>query len=270
VRGRAQLTAAAPARPGLACRIVRLQDESPVAWRCTPEGVYLVGTAATPVGDDTMEIDVAAEPGADLRIRSAAATVAWRSCGTVQQIRARVADGASLDWRLEPLIATAGCCHRQHAVVELQGSARLRWTEELLLGRYREQPGRLDLRLDVERDGRALLRHQIRIGSVGAWDGPAILGPYRTLGLILQVEPDYQPSAAAGPGWARLPLDGPAALTVAVAPDLPQLRMALAAGGGRGGAGGRGRDGAGPELGRRRRSVTSSDGRLPVNGRPVR
>ncbi len=196
VRGRAQLTAAAPVRPGLACRIVRLQDEAPVAWRCTPEGVYLVGTAATPAGDDAVEIDVAAEPGADLRIRSAAATVAWRSCGTVQQIRARVADGARLDWRLEPLIATAGCCHRQHAVVELQGSARLRWTEELLLGRYREQPGRLDLRLDVELDGRALLRHQIRIGSGGAWDGPAILGPYRTLGLVLQVEPDYQPSAA--------------------------------------------------------------------------
>ena len=46
----------------------------------------------------------------------------------------------------------------------------------------------------------------------------------------MQVGPDYRPSAASGPGWARLPLDGPAALTVAVAADLPQLRTALAGG----------------------------------------
>ena len=230
MRGRAQLTAAAPVRPGLACRIVRLQDGAPVSWRSTPEGVYLVGTAASPAGDDAVEVDIAAEPGADLRIRSAAATVAWRSCGTVHQIRARVADGARLDWRLEPLIATVGCCHRQHAVVELHGSARLSWTEEIILGRCREQPGRLDLHLDVELDGRALIRHQMSIGSGRAWDGPAILGPYRTVGLVMQVAPDYSPSAASGPGWARLPLDGPAALTVAVAPDLPQLRTMLAGG----------------------------------------
>jgi urease accessory protein len=200
-----------------------------VAWRSTPEAVYLVGTAATPAGDDVVEVDVAAETGADLRIRSAAATVAWRSLGTVQRIRAHVADKARLDWHLEPLIATVGCCHCQHAVVDLRGSARLSWTEELLLGRCQEQPGRLDLRLDVDLDGRPLLRHQMSIGSGGAWDGPAILGSYRTLGLVMQAGPDYQPSPASGPGWARLPLDGPAALTVAIAGDLPQLRRALAA-----------------------------------------
>ncbi len=227
MRARARLIATAPTGQGRAYCLARLKDAAPVVWRDTGQAVYLVSTAATPAGDDVVEIDVSVQDGARLRVRSTAATVVWRSTGTAQLVRACVADGGALDWHLEPLIAAAGCQHRQHVRVALNGSARLAWTEEIVLGRLRERPGCVDLRLDVELDGQPLLRHQLTLGSDTAWDGPAMLGPHRFAGLALQVWPDYRPSSASGSGWARLPLEGPGALSVAVADDVPQLRGAL-------------------------------------------
>jgi urease accessory protein len=231
VRARAELIAAAPLGPGGAVRLLRRRDASPVAWRPTPDAVYLVGSAATPVGDDTVEITVAAEPGACLVVRSAAATVAWRSRGTRQRIRARVAQDAALDWWVEPMIATAGCDHRQHVTVDLHGTARLRWTEEILLGRHGEEPGALDLRLDVDLDGLPVLRHQMSVHPGEPWDGPAVLGPHRHMGVVVEVGYKPRPSRASGPGWARMPLDGPGTLILALAADLPALRSALRAAG---------------------------------------
>jgi len=252
VRARAELVAAAPLSSGGAPRLVRRRDASPVAWRPTPGAVYLVGSAATPVGDDSVEIAVTAEPGACLVVRSAAATVAWRSRGTNQRIRAQVAEDASLDWWLEPMIATAGCHHRQHVTVDLHGTARLRWTEEVVLGRHGEEPGALDLRLDVDLDGLPVLRHQMSVHPGEAWNGPAVLGAYRHVGIVVEVNSEARPSAArpsaasglaarrsaarpsapSGPGWARMPLDGPGTLILALGADLPGLRNALMAAGG--------------------------------------
>lgn len=252
---RAELTAAAPSGPGRPSRLTRRLDGAPLAWRSTPDGVYLVGTAATPVGDDAVEIDVVVEAGATLVVRSAAATVAWSASGTEQAVTATVADGGMLDWRLQPLVATAGCRHRQQVGVRLEGTGALRWTEEILLGRCRERPGRLDLRLDVDLDGEALLRHQLTVGpGASGWDGPAVLGDHRAVGLILRagrrsalvdtgpgesVPGEARPGdpqrgddarvagAGVGEGWAVLELDGPAALVTAVAADLPTLRRAM-------------------------------------------
>ena len=47
-----------------------------IAARATePDTVHLVSTAATPLGGDTIALRVIVEPGARLRVRSAAATV---------------------------------------------------------------------------------------------------------------------------------------------------------------------------------------------------
>lgn len=229
MRARAELIAAAPVEAGAGARLVRLRDAPPVAWRVTPDAVYVVGTAATPAGDDAVEIDLTVDSGASLRVRSTAATVVWRSRGTAQRILARIADAAQMDWQMEPMIATGGCCHRQHVVVELRGSAELRWLEEVVLGRHGETPGGLDLRIDVELDGIPLLRHQMCIGPSEAWQSPAVLGTNRTVGLLLQVGPSQLRSSACGPGWARMPLEGPGTLAIAVAADLPGLRESLAA-----------------------------------------
>jgi urease accessory protein len=200
-----------------------------VAWRSTPDAVYLVGTAATPVGDDSVDIDVAVEAAAALRIRSTAATVAWSATGTTQRITAAVADGGMFDWRMQPLIATAACNHRQDATVRLEGKGRVWWTEEVVLGRSNEAPGRLDLRLDVDLDGQALVRHQLRIGPDAAgWAGPAVLGGHRAVGFVLHAgRPGPRVEPSVGEGWAILTLDGPAVMAVAVADDLPGLRRGL-------------------------------------------
>jgi len=235
MRASAELTAAAPLVAGGPPRLVRRRDAAPVAWRATPDAVYMVGTAASPVDHDVVDIDVSVEPGAALQLRSAAATVAWSGTGSEHHITASVADGASLVWHPEPLIATAGCCHRQRARVRLERRGKVRWIEELLLGRHGEEPGALDLRLDVDVDGRPLLRHQLAVGpGAPAWEGPAVLGPWRCLGLILDAgvgTPPCPPAAHSGPGgaWAALQLEGPGRLLLALAPDLPALRLALAA-----------------------------------------
>ena len=61
------------ARPG---RQPRIECAGGVAARATePDTVHLVSAAATPLGGDTIALRVIVEPGARLRVRSAAATV---------------------------------------------------------------------------------------------------------------------------------------------------------------------------------------------------
>lgn len=233
MRGKAELTASAPTRQdraGEGCRLSWVRDAPPMAFRAAPGAVYLVGTAASPVGDDQISLQVTVERGARLTLRSVASTIAWASTGSSFSIEVRVEEGGTLDWRLQPLVASGGCDFSQRAHVSLAPGARLRWAEEIVLGRYGEGPGRLDLRLDVDVDGRPLLRHGLEVGPAApGWDGPAMLGASRAVGLVLTAgDGEHASGAAAGTGWAAMPLDGPGALVQAVAQDLPGLRQALA------------------------------------------
>jgi urease accessory protein len=201
-----------------------------MAFRQAPGAVYLVGTAASPVGDDQISLQVTVERGARLTLRSVASTIAWASTGSSLSIEVRVEAGGVLDWRLQPLVASQGCDFSQRAHVLLAPGARLSWAEEIVLGRYGEGPGRLELRLDVDVGGRALLRHGLEVGpGAPGWDGPAVLGAARAVGLVLTAgDGQLTSGATAGDGWAAMPLDGPGTLVQAVAPDLPGLREALA------------------------------------------
>ena len=188
MRARAELRAEAPlaVRAGAAngealgvytptpgCRLTRMRDAPPVAFRATPEAVYLVGTAASPVGDDQVSIDIQIGAGAALAVRSAASTIAWASTGSSIEVNASIGSSGSLDWHLQPLIASAGCHFSHRSRVRLRGDARLYWAEEVVLGRHGEGPGCLDLRLDVDVDEAPLLRHQLLIGpDAPGWDGP--------------------------------------------------------------------------------------------------
>ena len=208
-------------------------DVPPFAFRATPDAIYLVGTAAAPVGDDELSIRVTVEAGARLNLRSAASTIAWGSTGSSLSIEVEIEAGGYLDWRLQPLVATKGCDFSQSARVSMAEDAGLRWTEEVVLGRHGEAPGDLSLRLDVDVGGRALLRHQLAVGPARGWDGPAVLGDNRAVGLVLvagTVAGDLGVPAA-GPGWAVMPLAGPGALTQAVGRDISLLRNAFCHGG---------------------------------------
>lgn len=205
-------------------QIRRMVSAPPITFRRAPEAVYLVGTAAGPMGDDDLTVRVEVCDGGWLTVRSAAATVIYAGGGSRQRFAVSVGRGGTLDWHPEPVIATAGCHHLQDVRISLAADARLDWTEEVVLGRHRETPGRIELHLRVDLDGRPLLRHQLAVGAPG-WDGPAILGDQRAAGMRLVVDPaSPAPPSTAGTGWAWLDLDGPARLLVGYGSDLAELR----------------------------------------------
>lgn len=216
MRSRAELVVGAPAGAGGRYRIEKMRHAPPFALRPTPDAIYLVGSAAAPVGSDDLAIDLTVRSGAEVTVRSAAAMVVWAGDGTRHHVSAKVADHARLDWRPEPVIVTRGARHHQSATIELSGSAKLRWREILVLGRHGEEAGRVESTLDVTRDGVGLFRHTLAVGADRpAWAGPAILGPARVVALELVVGDEADDiDRQCGPGWAAMALGGGAATVI--------------------------------------------------------
>lgn len=209
--------------------MARLVDAPPVAFRPTTSGVYLVGTAASPVGGDDVRIEVRAAADGDLSVRSSAASVAYAGGVSRRTVHAVAGPASRLSWRPEPLIVTSGADHYQRTVLECSPDATVEWAEITLLGRHDEPSGRVRLRFDADVGGRPLLRHELRVGpGAPGWDGPAVLGPARAVATLLVTTPDLTPPGrTTGDGWAWLELDGPGWLLVAIGPDLPDLERAL-------------------------------------------
>jgi urease accessory protein UreH len=70
--------------------------------------LWIVGSAATPVGEDDITIDLQVGEGVSATVRSVAASVVYaaRGEGTRMTTRLHVAAGASLTWQPEPVIVT--------------------------------------------------------------------------------------------------------------------------------------------------------------------
>lgn len=209
--------------------VVRLVDAPPVAFRPTPDAVYMVGTAASPVGDDDVSIEVTALVEGDLKIRSSAASIAYAGGPSRWQVHAAAESRSKLSWWPEPLIVTSGADHRQATLLECALDAEVEWAELVILGRHGESPGSAQLRLDANVDGKALLRHELHLGpSARGWDGPAVLAETRAVANVLITGPQLAPPPCLiGQGWAWLELEGPGWLLLAVAPSLVELRAAL-------------------------------------------
>lgn len=216
------------------CSVLRSQP--PLTMRPTAEAVYLVGTAAGPLGGDDLRLEVAVAPFAELTVRSVAATTllpgvhGGRSSAHVD---VTVGAGASLHWRPRPVIVTAEADHVATTTIDLDPGASLWWREEVVLGRHREAPGSLLQRLRVDVAGRPLLRNDLALGP--RW--PGSLGPAGTagaaaVGTVLVVG---LPSVVGGGrhervGEARVavvPLDEQATLVTALAPTYSELEAAL-------------------------------------------
>ncbi len=221
MKGRARVIATADG-------IAVLRSEAPLALRETPSGVFLVGTAAGPIGGDdvTIEIDVAA--GAGLTIRSAAAMVALPgTTGVPSRLTIRAIVAGSLRWLPEPSVAAAGCDHVVETMIQIADGGSVEWREELVLGREGERPGKWRASLQADLGGKPLLRHVLAIGSDG-WDGPAVIGAARATGSILLAGDNAPASGAvAAEGYAVLPLAASGILITAVASDAVDLRALL-------------------------------------------
>ncbi|OBF62858.1 urease accessory protein UreD [Mycobacterium sp. 852002-50816_SCH5313054-b] len=155
------LVASADRLPRIQCRGGGMQA------RCTsPDTVHLVSAAAMPLGGDTIDIRVIVEPGARLRLRSAAATVALPGASTPTSHAHWVIEVAgSLDVDLEPTVVAGAARHLSSVVLSLHDEGLLRLRERVQIGRCGEREGFWSGSLHADRDGLPLLRHRVELGA---------------------------------------------------------------------------------------------------------
>jgi len=188
--------------------------------------VHLIGTAAGPLGGDVVEVDVRVEAGAHLVLRGVAATIALphRDGGSsTVRLRVDVAEGARCDLALEPVVVARGA--DLHAVTEVAvaDGAHLDLTEQVVLGRWGEGPGRWRGTVRADLAGVPWLRQSVALGpGAPAWDAldapRALLSRLRTAdagGSVLL-------PATAG-GAALLPLALGGTLLEALGADLADV-----------------------------------------------
>ncbi|MDY7106636.1 MAG: urease accessory protein UreD [Actinomycetota bacterium] len=190
MRARSHVRAERDPRSG-ATRLVDLHSETPLLLRAALGGLHLVGGAAGPVRGDELALSVVVGPGATLVVRSVAASLLHPGPGdpwSALAVDVTLGRGATLDWAPEPTIALAGCAHRTVTTIAAAAGARLRWREDVVLGRHDEQPGDVSLRLDVTRCDAPLLRQELCVGpSMPAWDGPGGLAGARRIRSTLEI-----------------------------------------------------------------------------------
>ncbi|MEV0296832.1 urease accessory protein UreD [Nocardia sp. NPDC050710] len=176
------------------------------ARRTAPDTVHLIGTAATPLGGDELDIAIVVGPGARLIVRSVAATIALPGAVTPVSLahwHFEVATGGDLDFDPEPTIIAGGAEHRAVTTVRLAPDARIRLRERVQIGRTGEDHGgwRGDLIADI--GPTPLLRHRLELGHDSATDD-AIAAP-RALDSEL-IYPDDRTAETDGLAATRLPL----------------------------------------------------------------
>ncbi|WP_433755064.1 urease accessory protein UreD [Nocardia sp. CA-135398] len=174
------------------------------ARRTGPDTVHLIGTAATPLGGDELDIEIVVGAGARLVLRSVAATIALPSTRTPLSLAHWHFDVAGeLDFDPEPMIVAGGAHHHAITEVRLTPDARLRLRERIQIGRTGEHSGGWRGELTADIGDLPLLRHRLELGSGGATDDN--LAAPRALDSEL-VYPDDRPAETDGLAAARLPL----------------------------------------------------------------
>lgn len=141
-----------------------------VAARATePDTVHLVSTAATPLGGDTIALRVIVEPGARLRVRSAAATVTLPGRSTAESTAHwHLEVAGDLDVDPQPTVVAGGSRHATSTRLSVTESGRVRLRERVQIGRTDERQGFWSSSLHADVNGRPLLRHRVELGSESA------------------------------------------------------------------------------------------------------
>ncbi|MCZ2825800.1 MULTISPECIES: urease accessory protein UreD [unclassified Modestobacter] len=201
-----EVVARCDARGRTVLPVVRASGQLAVR-RTGPARVHLVATAFGPLGGDDVEIRLVVEAGARLAVHSVAAAVVLPAQGesppSRQVVRAEVA--GVLHLAPEPTVVTARADHRAELHAQLSGDAELTATEQVLLGRVGEEPGRWTGTTRVEQGGRPLVHTTIGLGP-GA---PAWLPPVAPRAYVSTVSiGGPQSEVATGVDAVRLPLPG--------------------------------------------------------------
>lgn len=121
------------------------------------------------------------ERGAQLRLRSAAATVALPGVDTLtSHAHWEIDVTGTLDVDLEPTVVAASARHLSHATLRLHDDGRVRLRERVQIGRCNEREGFWSSSLQADRHGRPLLRHRVELGA-GSLADDVIAAPRATI-----------------------------------------------------------------------------------------
>lgn len=212
---------------GGAVRVDGTLCTAPLWFRWDGTTLWLVGSGASPAGEDHITVRVDVGPGVTVRVRSVAATVVYaaRGAGTRWHTEISVAEDAHLDWRPEPVIVTGRARHAATTTVHAAAGATVVLDEVLALGRTGEDAGALRATLDVRVDDVATLLTSLDT-SLPGWSGPAGVAGARVLANRLRLGE----AAPAAPALANAAVLQPAPgcqLAVAIAADVARARHTL-------------------------------------------
>lgn len=150
-------------------------------------------------GGDRLDITASVGANAWAQLTSPGAAKWYRATGAAyQQLKLRVAAGATLEWMPQETIVYSGAQAELQTVIELEGDARLLYWDVVALGRpaagERFDRGHFQSRLDIRRDGRALWHERQRVnGDDGLLDSPIGLDGqpvFATLLITGTLDPD--------------------------------------------------------------------------------
>lgn len=154
--------------------IVASRDRSPriecagglAGRRTDADTVHLISTAATPLGGDTIRVRVVVEPGAVLRLRTAAATMAMPGTVTMEsRAHWELEVAGQLDLDPQPTIVAGQARHVTSTRLTVAGQGSIRLRERIQIGRSGERQGFWTGSLRADVDGAPLLRHRIELGA---------------------------------------------------------------------------------------------------------
>jgi urease accessory protein len=147
---------------------------APLWFRWDGATLWLVGSGASPAGEDRIRVRVQVDAGVTAAVRSVAATVVYaaRGAGTRWSTELQVARGACLSWRPEPVILTERARHEAITTIHAEAGARLVFDDVLVLGRSGESAGDLRSTMDVRVDGAPTTLTSFDT-SLPGWSGPA-------------------------------------------------------------------------------------------------
>lgn len=153
-------------------RFPRIECRGALAARHTePDTVHLVSAAATPLGGDTIAIRIIVEPGARLRLRSAAASLALPGAATTESHACwHIEVAGELDLDPEPTIVAGAARHRSDVTVCLADATTLRIRERVQIGRTGECDGFWSGAVCADVAGMPLLRHRMELGPTSVAD----------------------------------------------------------------------------------------------------
>lgn len=150
----------------------RIEHRGGIAARLTGPGtVHLISAAATPVGGDDIRIRIVVEPGATLRLRTVAATLAMPGRDVAQSHACWDLDVAGeLDVDPQPTIVAAAARHINVTTVTLADTGRIAMRERVQIGRSGESEGFWSGTVHADVGGGPLLRHRVELGAGSAVD----------------------------------------------------------------------------------------------------